>query len=988
MGGVRTLYASGGGGVKSLKMRDLLRKKKERRKITVITAYDFIGAQVANSAMLDCILVGDSLANVVLGHARTNQIGMDEMLYHCKSVTRGNSRCFVIGDMPFGSYSTVDRAVQNAIRFVNEGGVAAVKIEGPMYEQIKAVSQLTPVVGHTGVLPQTAENFLARGKTAKDAQYLVEEAQALEAAGCCMIVLEKVCSEVAEEISRRLTIPTIGIGAGPHCDGQVLVWHDVLGLQSPGSLSLKFVRRFGDGWRQTAKAVEEYATAVERETFPHPQHNSFLMDPGERDAFIRWTEGEPLSPADVVVDQGGEPALSASGVGGMVAGGLKRVLVIGSGGMASLVAYMLATKGDVAVTVATRWQQQASAISSGGGLSCVDPLGNPHGPPVTLDVVTDDTTLPQGAFDLAIILIKSADTERAAKLARRAVRPDGCVLSLQNGLDAPLELKKAFKGRDGPKLLLGTTTNGALVRAGDEGRVWRMGEGETVIGAAERKDEACVERVRDLLNAAALTTRTVRSQDVLETIWHKLAINAVVNPLTALYGVNNGALTRPHFEPLISQIAQEVSEVGRARGIRLPEGSNLVKVVQRAAETTAANTSSMRTDVENRLPTEISAICGAIASEARKVGLSAPVNEMLVHLIKALEEQRQTTPPAPASPPLPPQPTAAKETHAALAPTAAATSPPMATRVCKTPSELMGVRSTLPASARVAFVPFLGGLHDGHMALLDEASRRGDRVWTSLFLNQLQFQSAKDFETYPMRLDEDIAKLRDRNVEVIFTPNVQDIYPTAEDSFPARVDFAGIEAVDGEGKERPGFFRGIGTVLTKFFAWTRPSVVVFGQKDFLQTVIVRKLCAEFFPDVEVAVVPTVREKDGLAFASRNARLTPEERKRAPLIYQTLQAVEAQHRRGERDAGVLTEAGRVFAASHGLSVDYITVCDLYTGKAADVLQPTKSYCVAIGASVGPSCRLVDNIVLEAPKGDSAQQRQQQSGWMASWLGAGK
>ena len=153
----------------------------------------------------------------------------------------------------------------------------------------------------------------------------------------------------------------------------------------------------------------------------------------------------------------------------------------------------------------------------------------------------------------------------------------------------------------------------------------------------------------------------------------------------------------------------------------------------------------------------------------------------------------------------------------------------------------------------------------------------------------------------------------------------------------------------------------------------RPSVVVFGQKDFLQTVIVRKLCAEFFPDVEVspfslppslpssihgsipsplsllqvAVVPTVREKDGLAFASRNARLTPEERKRAPLIYQTLQAVEAQHRRGERDAGVLTEAGRVFAASHGLSVDYITVCDLYTGRAVDLLQPTKSYCVAIG-----------------------------------------
>jgi len=260
-------------------------KKARGEPITMVTAYDYPSALAADRAGLDSILVGDSLGMVVLGYDSTVPVTMDEMLHHCKAVRRGAQAAFLIGDLPFMSYQA-DRAeaVRNAGRLLKEAGMDAVKLEGgrAMAGTVAAIADAgITVIGHIGLTPQSAAKlggYRVQGKTAADAQRLLEDAVALEAAGAAMIVLEMTPDRVAETISHRLRIPTIGIGAGAGCDGQVLVLHDLLGLFD--RFTPRFARRYAELHIEMARALAAYRDDVAARRFPAAEH-VFPMDEAE-----------------------------------------------------------------------------------------------------------------------------------------------------------------------------------------------------------------------------------------------------------------------------------------------------------------------------------------------------------------------------------------------------------------------------------------------------------------------------------------------------------------------------------------------------------------------------------------------------------------------------------------------------------------------------------------------------------------------------------
>jgi 3-methyl-2-oxobutanoate hydroxymethyltransferase len=245
--------------------------KRQAKPITALTAYDYATSRLVDEAGIDMILVGDSLAMVVLGHDNTLAITVDEMLHHTRAVRRAVRRALVVADMPFGSYhGSVPAAVANAVRFVKEAGAEAVKIEGPRVEFVRALTEAEiPVVGHLGLTPQSVHKmggYRVQAKTAETVAQLRADAAALAEAGAGAIVLEGVPREVAALITADLEIPTIGIGAGPECDGQILVFHDILNMTfAPHA---KFVRQYADVSAMIREAVEQYREDVEQRSFP------------------------------------------------------------------------------------------------------------------------------------------------------------------------------------------------------------------------------------------------------------------------------------------------------------------------------------------------------------------------------------------------------------------------------------------------------------------------------------------------------------------------------------------------------------------------------------------------------------------------------------------------------------------------------------------------------------------------------------------------
>jgi len=259
-------------------IQDFLKKKSEGRKITMLTAYDYPFAQIVDEAGIDAILVGDSLGMVVQGLENTLHVSMDEMIYHTKIVSRAVKNALVIGDLPFMSYQAgIGDAVRNAGRFLKEAGASAVKLEGgaEVAEQIRAMTRSEiPVMAHIGLTPQSIHRmggYKVQGKTEDAAKRLVEEAHIAEDAGAFALLLEAIPLKLARKITKELSIPTIGIGAGPHCDGQVLVLHDVIGLFE--RFVPKFVKRYANLKVEALKAIVKYREEVEQGTFPSEEQS-------------------------------------------------------------------------------------------------------------------------------------------------------------------------------------------------------------------------------------------------------------------------------------------------------------------------------------------------------------------------------------------------------------------------------------------------------------------------------------------------------------------------------------------------------------------------------------------------------------------------------------------------------------------------------------------------------------------------------------------
>ncbi len=271
---------SGGRGLK-VTVPSLGERKRTGERISAVTAYDVSSGRLADEAGLDVVLVGDSLAMTMLGHENTLSVTMDEMVMFTRAVRRGVSRALLVADMPFGSYQVEERdGVRNALRFVKETGAEAVKLEGGR-ERAALVQRLVeaeiPVMGHLGLTPQAVHRmggYRVQARTRDAIERIREDAHLLAGAGCFAVVLEGIPREVAARLTAELTVPTIGIGAGPACDGQILVWHDLLGIST--GTSAKFVRRFAEAGATMRAGLEAYRAAVEAGTFPADEESYHL----------------------------------------------------------------------------------------------------------------------------------------------------------------------------------------------------------------------------------------------------------------------------------------------------------------------------------------------------------------------------------------------------------------------------------------------------------------------------------------------------------------------------------------------------------------------------------------------------------------------------------------------------------------------------------------------------------------------------------------
>ncbi len=281
---------------KKINILTLQRKKEKEQPITMLTAYDYTGALLVDQAEIDMILVGDSLGMVMMGLDSTVPVTMDEMLHHCRAVARGAKYAFLVGDMPFLSYQVSPaEAVRNAGRFLKEAGMNSVKLEGgqEMVPTIEAIVQAgIPVMGHLGLTPQSISKlggYRIQGKTAATARQLLDDALALEAAGCYAIVFEAVPAAVAAAISQRLAIPTIGIGAGAGCDGQVLVFHDILGMYD--KFLPRFVKQYATLGPAIVAAFSQFREEALARQFPAAEH-TYDMDESELAAFLDAVEAD------------------------------------------------------------------------------------------------------------------------------------------------------------------------------------------------------------------------------------------------------------------------------------------------------------------------------------------------------------------------------------------------------------------------------------------------------------------------------------------------------------------------------------------------------------------------------------------------------------------------------------------------------------------------------------------------------------------------
>lgn len=890
------------------------------KKVTMVTAYDCQIARIAQDAGVDMVLVGDSLGNVVLGHSSTTPVTMDDMVTHTAAVRRGlvpGTAPFLIGDMPFASYLTVEDALRNGARLVKEGFADGIKLEGGsrVADMVRALTDTgIPVIGHIGLTPQTAVQqggLGMQGKTASLAKRLFDDAMDLQEAGAIALVLECVPREVASLLTLALQIPTIGIGAGPGCSGQVLVSNDLLGYtntkyqKKPGSKSKSspfFVHEFVPCGQLMQAGIEGYVSAVRAGTFPGPQHTSSMQE-AEMDK-LQSMLGIPATPLPMTRPQ--EPAIAVNTA-------VERVLVVGAGAMGCTVAAALDAHG-MRVSIATQWTERKECLN-GPGLT-VETVGGTFPRQLVCESFDRSADLPlpmQGSFDCVIVATKAGGVAHVSEFAMSALAKDGVILGIQNGSGSLLAFDGLVEAQsvDGAVTSVGARSVSAscvkhTAMAGDDPNYIRLlsksPKGEA-IRQGLKQGFAILAGAEDAVTVEIVTNPTL----ALQAIWEKLAVNAVLNPICALYDVPNGCLQEERFEDIRRSIAAEVDMVAAATGVTLPDGAEAAAVA--VSKSTAGNICSMLMDVRRGLKTEIDFINGHIVSEAERLGLQVPFNKQMQAMIHALHR------PAPAN-------------------QIAASSIPVLTTV----KEMRHLRAGF--KGRVGFVPTMGGLHEGHLSLIRAARASGcDHVVVSIFVNGSQFAAHEDFDKYPRAHDEDLRTLQEKAmVDAVFAPSAQDIYPHDPRGLTLRTRIEPLGVLsEPEAQARPHFFGGVATICASLFNIVQPDVVVFGQKDALQCAVIQNLVEDLHMPIEVVVSDTVRTESGLAMSTRNKYLTQELLDCSPIIPAALKEGADALRKGvsPKEAQALVH-GMLSSEPMVSKIEYVSIADRRSGN--DIVEP--------------------------------------------------
>eukprot|EP00045_Choanoeca_perplexa_P017766 m.266101 g.266101 ORF g.266101 m.266101 type:complete len:1011 (-) comp17626_c0_seq7:1850-4882(-) len=938
--------------------------------ISMITAYDAPSARIAASGGMDIILVGDSVAQVVHGHDSTVPATMTMMELHCQAVRRGLGRQgpLVVGDLPFGSYVTVDKAVNSSLQLIKEGGADAVKLEGGLYtthvvDQVKAVVQAgMPVMGHVGLTPQTAATlggYKVQGQSAEPALRLVEEALALEQAGVFSIVAEMVPTALAQTIAQEVSVPVIGIGAGLEVDGQVLVYHDVTGMFE--AFRPRFMKEYVSGGDIFRQGIRAYNAEVKERAFPVKGTHDFRI---KSDVIAQVRAAVPALRQRMALGQGSKRQLSTTAVAhrsttvGPAATPTPSIAVIGGGAMGSLLTARLSLRSCEAplVNMVTGWAEQIQALSH-NGLELVDSTSSATStttfvPATSLNVINglhERRLEALGGVDLVLVLVKSSSTTGAAQVAKRLLKADGStlVLTLQNGLGNAELLAHHLSNST---VLPGVTMAGAMLER--PGRVVHTGLGQTFV-ACESKDAAVMAQAQqavDLLNDIGMQATLVQEPNAMKSVvWSKLLINAAINPVTALLNVPNGdVLGHPDALALMEEVVEEGQDVASRLNISLTV-SNMSQAVRDVLSSTAPNTSSMLADVRRGVATEIQAINGQIVTYGQSVGINTPLNRQLVSSVTALERF--------------PQQRSAFEPQLLLKRRYSTHTTPT---VLRTEAELRAWRQASPDTT-LGFVPTMGALHAGHLGLVDAAVHECDRAVASIFVNPAQFAAHEDLDSYPQTLDHDIAQLAERKIDAVFVPSRELMYPPHH----RNVKITMTQATKGlEGASRPSFFDGVALICAKLFNLVQPSHAYFGLKDAQQCVTIRQLIDELNYPIALRLGATVRHEDGLAMSSRNLRLSDSHRAKANVLYRAL--CDAQQ--VVLTAGGTITAGQVVALAQAtmatepeFQTDYVTV-----SRASDMIPlaedvnllevlETDQVCISNAGWFG-DVRLIDNLLV--------------------------
>lgn len=628
----------------------LFKKYLKGEKISMITAYDFNQAKLVDKSPIDVILVGDSVGMTMLGHQTTVPVEVSDIIYHCKAVSKGARRPLLVGDMPFGSYEVdLQEGCKNALRIIKEGGVHAVKLEGGK-EQAPLVKALTraniSVMGHIGLQPQsvnTLGNYRYVGNTPLEAKRLMEDALALQEAGCFALVLECVPEELSAYVTKHLAIPTIGIGAGRQTSGQVLVWHDMLGLsESCPSFCKQFIN--------LREIIEErlgvYHKEVSQGNFPTQDNvralkNSKTLQMIAEDSlfpegFVRKAQEQPN-------DVHSEELLSVPvKINHAIP---ERILVIGSGAMGLLVAGKLASGlGKISehckVVVYDPWYDaNVNSIKTRGLQFQVAPNG-PHEIISNISATCDEEELLRlfdgKPADVAIVLSKSYQLQQQPEKVAfdRLVARKGVICTLQNGYGNKQVLQQVCLPTQ--TVLIGTTSNGCKLIG--NGAICQSGTGPTFIVCKDHRDANDAGLVSHILNLAGISTQVTDNEEV---ILEKIIINAAINPISALLEVTNGKIVQEAH--LFDQIIEKVVEEGvRLRPNLYPDAVSrkkrvreLVAKVKLVAQNTSQNRSSMLSDISRGRDTEIDFINGFLVKESQERGYEAPTNALLMALVKA-----------------------------------------------------------------------------------------------------------------------------------------------------------------------------------------------------------------------------------------------------------------------------------------------------------------------------------------------------------------